>query len=138
LQGICPSTCWCCVLPSPADLLSSPPISSPSSTSSILSPYLLWLSVQHSQAYQIPKHLNLWLELHKINSLLVQVHQMGYSSSKNCSNILRFWTVLAVAPWDDGLILCNKYILYRSMWSLKRMQYHVIWIDSCSDIKSIK
>jgi hypothetical protein len=41
--------------------------------------------------------------------------QREYSSSKNCPNVLRFWTVLAVALWDHGLVLCNKYILYRSM-----------------------
>jgi hypothetical protein len=40
---------------------------------------------------------------------------ISYSSSKNCPNVLRFWTVLAIAPWDHGLVLCNKYILYRSM-----------------------
>jgi hypothetical protein len=42
-------------------------------------------------------------------------YMQKHSSSKNCSNVLRFWTVLAVALWDHGIVLCNKYILYHSM-----------------------
>jgi hypothetical protein len=41
-----------------------------------------------------------------------------YSSSKNCPNVLRFWTVLAVTLGDHGIVLCNKYILYCSMCPL--------------------